>query len=393
MTNDDEELDLLRDSSDPAMYRLLTDLERATTSALPAGQREQIARVLAQEARKRPASSRREQRPHVRTLKGTAAGVTDRTFRAARGVRQRTATVVVALLLALSGLAGYLRIQTVATVSAAQVLYRAKIAATSTASNGVIHEISSIHITPNADGATSGVPWLGTTQDGQLVRDGVQDSWAQFAGDHTLIRLDAREEDSFGRMRFHVVAANNLERSFDGRYDSVTISPWAPRRDYLRSRHYGVGLPADVPLPAAVVQQLLQGKQPQEAPGDTTRFLGQQRVKGVTLDMVQVMHPVVYEGSGGPVTWTQIFTYSIQAQSYIIDRSMITTMDGSGHVLGSITIQLIRREVLPVSALPRGIFTFTIPAGACVYSLYPGRLASESAPLCLPRQQTEEDLG
>ena len=299
----------------------------------------------------------------------------------------RWAPGVVAALLAVSGLAVFLQLRTPENVSAAQVLHRARLALVNAHRSEVIHEVSMVRVIPNPHGPTVGVPWLGDTPDGRLVPTVIEDSWTQLADDHTIARLDTTAEDSSGRIRFHVVGRGTRGMAYDAADGSVVVFPWRRPAVFLDSRPYGVGLPTNLPIPAAVVQELLQGKQPQLAAGDVAHFLGRQSFQGVTVDVVQVVHRVPYDTGIGTPAWRQIFTYYVDTGDYVVRRSVVRTVDARDRILGMSITRLIRHERIPVSHVPVGVFTFTAPPGTCLYTELPYKLPDSNSPACLPKHR------
>lgn len=306
------------EQSGHGLRQALADLDRAYTAAPPPRLRETMdSAVYARMA----ASTVRRPSP---------------VMRGRRLARTRLVPLAAALLLALSGVAGYLRLQTPATASAQVILHRAA-AVLRLAPDQVAHATYSVAV--SAASSAKGAGGLTGTADVWVQADasGVPTRSAQ-----TLTTAKAGTYSRFIQIGSHSYAYNPELRG-----DNVIVL------DGTRGRPSWL-LPADVFDGASVTQQLsaLAAQSPQRV-----QLLPQQTLDGHAVDVIEV------DGWINRPAQRTIFYFD--AQSYALRGFDASSLDPS-YAMPTWQARLLSATSLPAAAVPPGTFTLNAPATAQV---------------------------
>lgn len=316
---DDRQFDPRHEPDDTAAAAALADLERAYAAVPPPALRQAMDRAVhARMAAPPPTDTRRALRlPRAPRL---------------ALVRARLLPAVAALLLALSGMASYLRLHGAAPVSARTVLQRA---AGALAPGQAAHVTYSVTMTPGSEklGALTADVWV------QADTNGAPALTAQ--------TLTAGQRGALTAYR--AVAIDGHYYAYDASHQAILLDPQT-RADpsWL--------LPTGVLDGAGIAQVLatLQQRSPQRV-----QLLPEQTLDGVQVDVIQV------EG------WTdrpaQRTTFYFDAQSYLL-RGFDAVSDDPSYPTPAWQARLSAYAGMPAASVPARTFSLDAPATARVYA-------------------------
>jgi hypothetical protein len=320
--------DLLGAQSTPAVKRLVRALD--AVCAPPASPR----------APQLDAAMARVLQARTTVLRHTA---TARKHRSLMGMRLRLVSLVAALLLALSGVAGYLRLAgpTPAAAQTMRILHRAA-AALHLSPNQAAHVAYSVTVTVGGIADPSGKAAGGLT--------GTADVWIQAdaSGAPTLsaqtLTMDKPGMTSRYIQMGQQVYAYNPEMRGD---NTIMLAPEA-------RGHASWLVPNDVFDAASATQELstLATQSPQRV-----QLLPQQTLDGHTVDVIEV--------DGWTNRPAQRTTFYFDAQSYVLRGFDATSQDPS-YPMPSWQVRLRSYATMPAADVPPHTFTLNAPATARV---------------------------
>lgn len=353
MTHADYDPDANPCLGDPTTQRLIADLQSACMATFPPERRVEIARVLSERALSglsQPAVPRFRLR--VRAWSGTRSSAGE------RRQGRRVALMGAAALLTLGGVLGYLRLQSPASVSAAQILQRAQAAMTQAQPGQVVHETSFFHATVQPQGVPHGPAAIS------------YDQWTQLATGNGVARVDFRYKDSSGYGGL-VADANGILWSYHSAGNTVVRSTWTPGTALFPNPHGDpiflekstVLAPQDPGGIRELVQTAQGGSQAQ------VQLLPRQMLDGRPVDVVRLIVPLPADRPGGgatpaPNATEDIITVSVDASTYLIRLIDERAVNAQGGTVEEHSLQVTHYDVLPASSVPPGIFVFTPPPGA-----------------------------
>ncbi len=265
-------------------------------------------------------------------------------------MRLRVASVAAAVLLALSGVAGYLRWQTPTPVSAQTILRQTAVALQPAELAQVTHDISAVHVV-NAPGVSSGVSGL-------TAPDVTVDEWTQRDVRGTIVRQDTMFTDPHGSLLQHTVQNGRTLKIYNAqvRVTTVTIvTPSAPAPNQVIPN----------PFDTASLRQFVLDAQ--QGTNKEARVLPQQTLDGAAVYVVQVTHTPPSDPQANATTPHQYaVTLYIDQGSYAVHKIDIAVVNTAGNVVSSTTLQVVRHEVVPATDVPMRIFSLHAPAGTRV---------------------------
>lgn len=357
MTPDEYHADLLGAQADPEMGGLLDDLDHlCTTATLPPRLRAAVDRAVfasldqtVEQSQPRPGhwpaspARIRMSRPRRAWPAPRPARPSDRL----PGLRGRLVALAGALALALSGVAGYLRVVSPTPVSAQVILQRvAAAAAHPVATPGqVVHEMSTVSTVLTLNHASP--------------RDVTIDAWTQLDADGALVQQAATiSATTTGALYTRLLRTQTGEQYYDPRGNDVTSETW--------SRHDS---PADVqdPLGSARMAQLVQSAQ--RTSDRNIHLLPRQTLAGAPVDVVRIDHAISLSGAataGAPSVPQLTLTLYVDPQSYAIRGLDLDESDGAGAATRVLSVRVTRVETLPLAAVPPQTFALHAPATAQV---------------------------
>lgn len=311
-TPSDRYADLLEGQHDPALARLIGDLDRALHAPPPPAS---LRPALQRELQRRATVSQRPRLPHARGLPGLP-------------LRRWALSVVAAALVALGGVVGYLRLAAPIPVSAAQIiLHKAATALRGGGPNGVAHAVYVIT-------DPKGVNVFGTT-----VPTATLDLWSQGDADGAVIRQALAFTDSKGRpLGGRTILTGRTATTYDPSANTVMTGT-------LASDSGGAGVAN--PFDPAQLAQLSQGSDLH------ARLLPRQTLDGVPVDVVAVNRSATNPASG-------TITFYIDARTYVPRRIDVP----SGTSIAS--MRLMSYAIVPRAAVPAD--TFDVPRSAHVFT-------------------------
>lgn len=320
--------ELYAEDGDPVVERVVADLERVYTSAMPADRRATIAHTL----------RTLEEPSHSAAM--PLFGVSRRMPRWSAVRMRRLAAPVAALLLAVGGLMSYLQAQSPTTVSAQTILRRAAQASAVTSAYQDIHQVSRVALRPAY---------------GQGVSDNVQiegpltltvDQWIQVGAAGTISRLATTATDPTGAVVFRILREGHEVRTYGAKERTI---------DVMTAPNTVPSLWISDPANLTSAGQLLRDAQTHAAP--YMHVLPQQTLDSTRVDVVQVTadhHQT---------------TYYIDVQSYRVRGVDQSGISPGGQVLPEVTVRVLQRASVRLIAVPASTFTLHAPAGAHVHDL------------------------
>jgi len=337
---------------DAGMEHLLAGLEQAYATRMPEAPRAAIGHDLAIAARTRRAPASRR-----------------RAFPALGRTRSRLISLAVVAVVTLSGLFGYMRLDSATPASAAQILRHAAGALATTGTAQVVHEIIVEQETvPHDANSLTHEQWTQLNSEGQPV---AVDEYAVVGGSTT------------GRM----VADAQGHLWSDGGSGSIFETAWTPGKPLFS------GPPPSDPMailflakqtantpqdPAAMQSILLAAAGGKD--GDV-RLLPQQVIDGHTVDVVEVSRSSAGQNwRPAPNATRELVDIYIDASSYLIRRIDMRGVDEQGTTVSDETMSITLYQVLSPSEVPPGTFTFTPPPGASVLNCTATPHPSECGP-------------
>lgn len=351
-TNDD--LRQYLDCPDALMQRLTADLETACNAPVPPDLQEAMARHLASAARK-PARRR-----------SMLGGVR---------VRSRLTSLAAAALIIAAGTVGYARLQSPTPVSAAQILRRAAAAMSEVPVGDVVHEVTQMHlsaaVTPPPNDDLTFEQWTQVNGEGNPLQADLVAKSANRALDERLVA------DAQGHMWTYGPTA-----------DTVTKSTWTPGKPLFSGPKPTdpqgiIFLPKemmDSPQDPNTMRDLLNAAA-SGSDGQMKR-LDPQTIDGRAMDVVQVTHAAGDATSPFPPGWSlEVYTIYLDASTHLVRRIDVKGMSDQGATVYQQTFDVTTYEVLPLSQVPAGTFTFTPAPGTKVCEpLEPGAGPGASPP-------------
>ncbi len=266
-------------------------------------------------------------------------------------IRLRVASVAAAVLLALSGLAGYLHWQTPTPVSAQSILRHTAAALHPVAADQVVHDVSTVHVV-NAPGMNGGVSGL-------TAPDVTVDEWTQRDAQDEIVRQDTTFTDPAGTLLQHTVQNGQTLKSYDVQTQKTAVTTVTlsipPQNQVIPN-----------PFDTAALRQFVldaQGGTNQEA-----SVLPQQTVGGAAVYVVQVNHMLPAPPQGATATTMRRYTVTlyVDQSSYTIHKFEDVEFNARGDILNSATLQVVRHEVVSSAAVPPTVFSLHAPANGRV---------------------------
>lgn len=306
--------------------------------------RQDLRALLSQQAQQQTAYNT-ERTPQMETTVSQAHTLAPRR---SRPLRLRVASIATAVLLALSGVIGYLRWQAPTPVSAQMILRGTAAALRSAAPDQVTHDVSTVH-TISAPGISAGVSGLTNP-------DVTVNQWTQRDVHGFIARQDTLFTDPKGTVLQHTVQNGTMIQIYttQAHYTVVmTTTPSLPAQDQV--------IPD--PFDTASLRQFVLDAQ--QGTGHDARVLPNQTLDGVTVYVIQVIHTLPVDPQVNAATTPRQYTVTlcVDKGSYAIHKLEEMAVNAKGQFLTSSTMRVVRHEVMPVSAVPAGIFTLHTPAG------------------------------
>lgn len=262
-------------------------------------------------------------------------------------IRRRLASIAAAALLVLSGIAGYLHWQAPTPVSAHTVLRHAAAALQLATAEQVTHDISIVRVA-NAPGVSAGV--AGLTAPVVTV-----DEWTQRAANDVIERQDLTFTDPHGTLlqrivqNGHTLAISNAQET-----TTMTVTPSLP------PPHQIIPDPFDT---ASLRQFVLDA---QAGTNQEAQLLPQQTIAGRPVYVVHVTHTLPADPQVNAAVTPHRYTVTlyIDQGTYAIRSLQMTSVNSAGALLSSTTMQVVRHNLVPVSAVPTRVFSLHAPAHA-----------------------------
>ncbi len=288
-----------------------------------------------------PADVRAAVRATVRAQALTVRRVPRRRALLAPPIR-RVAAVAAAVLLALGGLAGYLRVQAPTPVSAQTILRRAAAALTAAHPNEVTHDVSRVYYGPNRAQDVSQDVYI----QGPLTL--TVDRWTQLDATEAISRQVTTATTPAGTLVFRALRQGREVRTYGAR---------GPGRDWI----------------VDVTQALESDPTPVVNSGflwlDLARLVGEARAGAASYIHLLPARTV----AGAPVDVVEIGTRAeatilyIDARTYAIRGvDEVESWSGHGRRHLALSMRLLRRVVVAPAAIPGGTFALAVPAGVPV---------------------------
>lgn len=315
------------------------------------------ARLLAQ-ARQQTAQHD-ERIPHMDTTTTLARPRPVRTTapRWPRRMRLRVASVAAAVLLALSGFAGYLRWQAPTPVSAQTVLRHTAAALHPVAADRVVHDVSTVH-TVNAPGVNAGVSGISAN----TTPDVTVESWTQWDAAGAVARDDTAifgGTSTAGPLLQRSVQTGLTTKLYSAQSNTTVVMTATP----------GPAQPQVIPNPFDTASLRRFVLDAQQGKNGEARLMPQQKLDdGTTVDVVQVAHTERVDPRADAATAARQFTVTlyVDADTYVIRKMDLTGVNAKGSLLTSSTVRVVSYKVVPASAVPPTVFSLRAPAGARV---------------------------
>jgi hypothetical protein len=338
-TYDSTDLEGMLDPSDKTMQRVIDDLDRACAPPMPAQMRAGIAHQLTVTARE---GTGRQGCLWPVAIGGALS-------------RGRLASLVAAVLLVLSGAAGYLRLQNPPPASAAQILRRSAAAAIDIPAGRVVHEITRVHLTQeNVQPATS---------------DLTLEQWTQVDGDGHPLQVNVQASSPNAALDERTVAdRHGTLWTYGAQPNVVTKSTWTPGTSLFTGP-----LPSDPQAIAFLPKETMYAPQDPGVMRDlltaaangsdgSMRLLDRRTIDGRAVDAVQVTRP--NPSAQSPHGWSRdVFTIYLDASTHLVRRIELRGVSAAGGAVFEQSFDVTTYEVVPVSSVPPGIFTFTPAPG------------------------------
>jgi len=262
--------------------------------------------------------------------------------RRAPRVRGRLAAFAAALLLALSGVAGYLHWQQPTPVSAQDVLRHVAAALQPADPAHVVHDVSTVHVA-NAPGVS-----------GLMAPDVTVDQWTQRDANDRIVRQDTVFSDLRGTVLHHTVQNGSSLQLYNAS-QHVTVVMTAPP-----PAHNQIVIPD--PFDTASLRQFVLDAQ--QGANPEARVLPGQTLDGATVYPIRVVHTLSYDPQPNAKTAPHRFTVTLYVDTgtYLIHELDMSSANAAGRVLSSAVLRVVRHEVVLLSAVPASVFTLHTPA-------------------------------
>ncbi len=315
--------DLLHGQHDPALAHLVTDIDQALRAPAPPPA---LRIALQRELHQRTTVVPRPRRPKARSLSW-------------RPTRRWAASLGAALLLAVSGVIGVIRLAPPTPVSAAQLVLRHAAAAfQAVPPDQASHAIYTMTPAP----PSTGVYLFGTT-----AAMGTLDTWIQLDASGAVRQQATTIYSGTATMVNRIVQTGQTAMIYDARAGTV-MTTTVPADD-LSSYHL---------FNAAGLYSLVQVASQGDA--QRARLLPRQTLDGHIVDVVEIDQPHYQEKE----------TLYIDARTYILREVDVATVTAKGVTLDAFTIHLLRSDIAPLSSLPARTFALDAPATARAVPLF-----------------------
>ncbi len=314
--------DLLRGQDDPALARLVADIDQALRAPAPPPT---LRIALRRELHQRTAVAPRPRRPRARSLSW-------------HPTRRWAASLGAAALLAVSGVIGYFRLSPPTPVSAAQLVLRhAATAFRAVPPDQASHAVYTMTPAP----PSTGVYLFGAT-----VPVGTLDTWIQLDAGGAVARQATTVYSGTATMLNRIVQTGQTAMIYDARAGTV-MTTTVPADD-LSSYHVfnAIGLYRFV---QAAAQDSAQH----------ARLLPRQTLDGHTVDVVEIDQPQYQEKE----------TLYIDARTYVLRDVDVATITAAHVTLDAFTIHLLQSDTVPLSSVSARTFALDAPATARVATL------------------------
>ncbi|HZU14890.1 MAG TPA: hypothetical protein VFB58_18790 [Chloroflexota bacterium] len=355
----DTTLEQMLDGSDPTMRRVVSDLERVCTTLMTDDRRDAIANRLAAASAATP-PRRPLSLPRIRL--------------------SRPVSIVSAAAVLLSLVLGYARLQSPTPVSAAQILRRGAAAIADVPAGSVVHEITQIHVTLLA--SPTNIP--------RPNDDVTMEQWTQVDAHGGPLQFDLQATSPNADLDERTLGeADGTMWIYGAKPDVVTKSTWTPGKSPFGAPSGNQAesllfLPKDMmykPQDPAAMRALLAAAASDT--GGQLRLLPQQTIGGRTMDVVQLTQTV---DTAGQQPGTQdVLTIYLDAAGYLVRRIDWHTVvpghtiqlhgsQGEIPLVSDQTFDVTTYQVVPLSQVPAGTFTFTPAPGTkvCTPAAYTG---------------------
>jgi len=353
MTSDDNTADdnTARDSRTRALLRDVRDLGRLDARAEAFGH-DLRARLLHQAHQQ--TTQHTERGPQMVT---TLSHPRTAAPRWPRQMRLRVASLAAAVLLAVGGLAGYLRWQAPTPVSAQSVLRHTAAALHPVAADRVVHDVSTVH-TVNAPGVNAGVSGISAN----TTPDVTVESWTQWDAAGMVARDDTTifsGTSTAGPLLQRSVRTGLTTRLYSAQSNTTVVMTATP----------GPAQPQIIPNPfdtASLRQFVLDA---QQGKNGEARLLPQQKLDdGTTVDVVQVTHtqPIDPQANAATTARRFIVTLYVDEETYVIHKMDIGAVNAAGTLLTSSAMRVVSYTVVPASGVPPTVFSLHAPANGRV---------------------------
>ena len=267
--------------------------------------------------------------------------------RRAPRARGRVAAFAAALLLALSGVAGYLRWQQPTPVSAQDILRHVAAVLQPAGPGHVVHDVSTT-LTTSAPGISAGVSGL-TTPNVTI------DQWTQRDVNGLITRQDTTFSDPQGTVLQHAVQNGSTLQLYNAQAGATFVMT---ATQAVTQGPIIVPDPFDTASLRQFVLDVQQGTNPD------AHLLPGQTLDGVTVYVIQVVRTLPGISQANPETspHKSIVTLYVDSGTYLIHELDISSANVQGHVLSSTVLRVVRHEVMLLSAVPPSVFTLHTPA-------------------------------
>jgi len=319
--------DLLHGQDDPALAHLVADIDQAICAPAPPPA---LRAALQWELHQRTAVAPHPRRPRTGRLSW-------------RPTRRWAASLGAALVLAVSGVSGYLRLAPPTPVSAAQLVLRHAAAAfQAIPPDQASHAIYTMTPTP----PSTGVYLFGVT-----APMGTLDTWIQLDANGAVAQQATTVYSgtaTTATMVNRIVQTGQTAMIYDARAGTV-MTTTVPADD-LSSYHL---------FNAAGLYRFVQAAAQDSA--QHARLLPQQTIDGHSVDVVEIDQSLAQLAGVPP---TQEETLYIDARTYVLRRLDVATATAAHVTLEAFTLHLLQSDMAPIASLPVRTFALDAPATA-----------------------------
>jgi hypothetical protein len=344
--------DLLAEGSDTELEGLVASLDTVRHVSTLTSPPERCNRVVLAMVRDQTTGQQRAGLQQIVNPKGPR--------RTGLGLRRLVPTVVVTAALAVGGVGAYLRLQAPASVSAAEILHRAAVAAQQATADQVIHEVSIAHVVvqpkgvPPAPETVTYDQWSQTTANGGIAREALRYSGGGSGG--------------------FVADAHGVLWTFDSPGGTISKSSWTPGTPLFQvppgNAIFLLKSTVEAPQDPGGIRELV--KLAQSGTDTQTQLLPQQSIDGKLVDVVRITQSLSNDTAKPTPDATKVeITVSIDASNSLIRNIDERTTNAQDITVEENSLRVIRYDVLSPSQIPPGVFTFTPPSGSHVITYAP----------------------